>query len=98
MVWFYEKINRISFEKYISSYKKEVGSSTDQVAILYASGTIYDGEGYNDIYAEDLVKQIKKLSDNDHVKAVVLRVNSPGGSANASDKILFELAILSWFL
>lgn len=89
-----KKINRISFEKYISSFKKEVGSSTDQVAILYASGTIYDGEGYNDIYAEDFIKQIKKLSDNDHVKAVVLRVNSPGGSANASDKILFELAEL----
>lgn len=89
-----KKINRISFEKYISSYKKEVGSSADQVAILYASGTIYDGEGYNNIYAEDLIKQIKKLSDNDHVKAVVLRVNSPGGSANASDKILFELAAL----
>ena len=89
-----KKINRISFEKYITSFKKEVGSGTDQVAILYASGTIYDGEGYNNIYAEDLIKQIQKLKDNDHVKAVVLRVNSPGGSANASDKILFELAEL----
>ncbi|MFC6268246.1 signal peptide peptidase SppA [Frigoriflavimonas asaccharolytica] len=89
-----KKINRITFEKYIKSYKDEVGSSADQVAVLYASGTIYDGEGYNDIYAVDFIKQIKKLADNDHVKAVVLRVNSPGGSANASDQILFELAAL----
>ncbi len=89
-----KKINRISFDKYISSYKKEVSKSADQVAVLYASGTIYDGEGYNDIYAVDFIKQIKKLADNDHVKAVVLRVNSPGGSANASDQILYELAEL----
>lgn len=89
-----KKINRISFENYITSFKKEVGSSKDQVAILYASGTIYDGTGYNNIYAEDFIKQIKKLADNKHVKAVVLRVNSPGGSANASDQILYELAEL----
>ena len=89
-----KKINRISFDDYIGSYKKEVGNSTDQVAVLYASGTIYDGKGYNNIYAEDFIKQIKKLADNDHVKAVVLRVNSPGGSANASDQILYELAEL----
>ena len=87
-------ISKISFSKYIQSYKEEVGNSADQVAVLYASGSIYDGEGYNDIYAEDFIKQIKKLSDNDHVKAVVLRVNSPGGSANASDQILFELTEL----
>jgi signal peptide peptidase A. Serine peptidase. MEROPS family S49 len=37
------------------------------------------------------VKEIKKLTENDKVKAVVFRINSPGGSANASDEILFEL-------
>lgn len=89
-----KKISRISLSKYIQSYKKEVSKSTDQVAVLYASGTIYDGEGYNDIYAIDFIKNIKKLAENDHVKAVVLRVNSPGGSANASDQILYELAQL----
>ena len=38
--------------------------------------------------------QLKKFGENDKIKALVLRVNSPGGSANASDEILFELAQL----
>lgn len=85
-----EKLNSVSFTKYISAAEdKNKGAS--QIAVLYASGAIYGGEGYEDIYAENYIKDIKKLTDNDKVKAVVLRINSPGGSANASDEILFEL-------
>jgi protease-4 len=58
---------------------------------LYASGSINNGDGYNDIHSEKYVKYIKKLQEDDKVKAVVFRINSPGGSANASDEILFEL-------
>ncbi len=85
-----KKLNQISFNKYINSYKDEK-SKGEQVAILYASGAIYNGEGADEIYAQDFVKHIKDLQDNDDVKAVVFRINSPGGSANASDEILFEL-------
>ncbi|MCS3531541.1 protease-4 [Chryseobacterium sp. JUb7] len=85
-----DKLNKISLGKYIASYEEESGSG-DKVAVLYASGSINSGDDYNDINSKKYVKYIKDLQDNDKVKAVVLRINSPGGSANASDEILFEL-------
>src|SRR5690606_26482953 len=75
----------------ISAYQEENFKKDDQIAVLYASGAIYNGEGFDAVYAENFVKEIKKISDNDKIKAVVFRINSPGGSANASDEILFEL-------
>lgn len=86
-----DKLNKVSFKKYIHSYSEDSSNKEEQIAILYASGTIYNGEGYENIYADNFVKEIKKIAENDKVKAVVLRINSPGGSANASDEILFEL-------
>ena len=86
-----DKLNKISFTKYISSYSEDNIKKDNQVAVLYASGAIYNGEGYDAVYSENFVKEIKKLTENDKVKAVVFRINSPGGSANASDEILFEL-------
>lgn len=85
-----EKLNKVSLANYISSYADD-DKSGEKVAVLYASGSINNGDGYNDIYAEKYIKYIKKLQDDEKVKAVVLRINSPGGSANASDEILFEL-------
>ena len=52
---------------------------------------IFNGNDYSNIHSEKYVKYIKELKDDKNVKAVVLRVNSPGGSGNASDEILFEL-------
>lgn len=86
-----EKLNKISFNSYISNTENEKNNKEGEIAVLYASGAIYNGEGYDAVYAENFVKQIKKLSENDKIKAVVFRINSPGGSANASDEILFEL-------
>ncbi len=86
-----DKLNKISFTKYIDSFSSDDENSDDQVAVLYASGSINDGEGYDNIYAKNFVQHVRKLADDDHVKAVVFRINSPGGSANASDQILFEL-------
>ncbi len=87
-----DDLNKISFSRYISSYKDDDDKYEDsQVAVLYASGAIYNGEGYSDVYAKNFVKEIKKLAEDKKVKAVVFRINSPGGSANASDEILFEL-------
>lgn len=85
-----DKLNKISLSKYISSYADE-NKSGDRVAVLYASGSINNGDEYNEIYSEKYIKYIKELQENDKVKAVVFRINSPGGSANASDGILFEL-------
>lgn len=85
-----DKLAKVSFNKYINSYSDD-SKKDQQIAVLYASGAIYNGEGFQEIYADNFVKEIKKLTENDKVKAVVLRINSPGGSANASDEILFEL-------
>ncbi len=85
-----EKLNKISLASYISSYADE-DKSGEKIAVLYASGSINNGDEYNDIHSEKYVKYIKKLQEDDKVKAVVFRINSPGGSANASDEILFEL-------
>ncbi|MBK5722323.1 signal peptide peptidase SppA [Dysgonomonas sp. Marseille-P4677] len=61
--------------------------SKDIIAVLYAEGSITDGSGKDGITSKRYVKEIEKLKDNDKVKAVVFRVNSPGGSAYASEQI-----------
>lgn len=62
-------------------------TSKKQVAVLYAVGEIMDGGGSSTINYEKLVPQIVELAENDDVKAMVLRVNSPGGSVFGSDQI-----------
>ncbi len=58
----------------------------DKVAVLYLEGAITDDSG-DGIVAKDVVKTLKKIRKDSDVKALVLRVNSPGGSATASEKI-----------
>lgn len=87
-----DKINKVPFSGYINSLKKT--KDDNRIGILYASGAIYNGEGYDGIYSTTFIKDIKKLAEDKKIKAVVLRINSPGGSANASDEILFELSEL----
>ncbi|MBD1426407.1 signal peptide peptidase SppA [Sphingobacterium arenae] len=77
-------------------YNKEVKTETkgDRVAVLYAYGDIVDGEGMEgNIGGDKLSRELRKLRLDDRVKAVVLRVNSPGGSALASDIIAREVAL-----
>ncbi|MDR2121591.1 MAG: signal peptide peptidase SppA [Flavobacteriaceae bacterium] len=85
-----EKINKISLAKYKEANDRE-SYSNDKIAVLYATGQIYTGRGEEDIYSKTFIKQIKEIKKDDEIKAVVLRVNSPGGSANASSEILYEL-------
>ena len=85
-----EKLNKVSIRHYAVS-KTDNKANDNKIAVLYASGTIYNGNRYSDIYSERYIQYIKDLAQDDNIKAVVLRVNSPGGSANASDEILYEL-------
>ncbi len=85
-----DQLNKITLHKYVDSFKDK-DSDNEKVAILYASGSINSGNEYDQIYSEKYIKYIKELQEDKKVKAVVLRINSPGGSANASDEILFEL-------
>ena len=62
--------------------------SMNKVAILYAVGEI-DSGSEGEMNSEDIVKELNRLADNDDVKAVVLRVNSPGGSAFGSEQMWF---------
>ena len=85
-----EKLNKVSIRNYAFS-QVDTKTNDNKIAVLYASGTIYNGNGYSDIHSERYIQYIKNLAQDDNIKAVVLRVNSPGGSANASDEILYEL-------
>ncbi len=87
-----KSINAIGNEKYAKTYKTK-STSKNEVAVIYASGSIQDGKGdeAKNIYSENLSKTIRKAREDDNVKAVVLRVNSPGGSAVASAIIGREL-------
>ena len=86
-----KKVNAVGNADYAKSYKNK-STSKNELAIIYASGQIYDGKGSEkDIYSEDLSKAIRKAREDNNVKAVVLRVNSPGGSAVASAVIGREL-------
>ena len=65
------------------------------VGVVYAEGQIFDGAGEDDnVYSANLVDVLKKARKDKDIKAVVLRVNSPGGSALASDVIWRELELL----
>ncbi len=85
-----EKVEDISFasvEDMTTVEFKEPSKSEDIIAVLYAEGSINNGSSKNEITDKRYVKEIEKLKDNDKVKAVVFRVNSPGGSAYASEQI-----------
>ena len=70
--------------------------SKNRVGIIYADGQIVDGTATGDgyIFGNTLAKQIREARLDDDIKAVVLRVNSPGGSALASDVIWREVVLL----
>jgi len=66
----------------------------ENVAILFADGEIVEGKGYSDIASDRFVSEIDKIRKDNTIKSVVLRVNSPGGSVIASEKIRTALKLL----
>ncbi|MCQ2310337.1 MAG: signal peptide peptidase SppA [Paludibacteraceae bacterium] len=74
----------------MSLVKRPNNKAENQIAVLYAEGEITDEEG-DGIVGTKMIKNIKKIAKNKDIKAVVLRVNSPGGSANASEQIWHAL-------
>src|SRR5690606_2914157 len=88
-----EEINFISASKYTSD-KSDKKDSEDKIAIVYAVGEIVDGKGNQSVIgAEPMVKALKNAREDENVKAIVLRINSPGGSSFASDVIAREVAL-----
>jgi protease-4 len=89
-----DKINFVTVSTYAETIETDY-TQKDRIAVLYAEGEIVDGKSDENIIAsETICKEIIKLRKDKNVKAVVLRVNSPGGSALASDVILRELDLL----
>ncbi len=90
------KINYINFADYLSSATLDLQTiGADKVAIIYAEGSIVDGKGGNGkVYGDTTAETIRKARLDESIKAVVLRVNSPGGSALASDIMWRELELL----
>ena len=89
-----DKIKFVSLSKYFETPSEEE-KAKEKVAIIYASGDIVDGEGSDDnVGGDKIAATIRKARLDDKVKAIVLRVNSPGGSALASD-IMWREVILA---
>lgn len=77
-----------------NDHADDQNTSTNRIAVVYASGEINGGDGdENSIGSETLSKALRKVRQDSKVKAVVLRVNSPGGSSLASDVIWREVML-----
>lgn len=89
-----DKLKFADFNEY--KIKAQSNAKADRVAIIYANGSIGNGEGSDDEIGSDrLARTIREARLDDKVKAIVLRVNSPGGSALASDVIWREVQLAS---
>jgi len=89
---------QVDLRTYITAAKSVRRSTSvgDRVVVVYAEGEIVDGEGEDNgqVGGDRFAREIRRLREDHSVKAVVLRVNSPGGSANASEVIQRELRLL----
>ncbi|MDR2890921.1 MAG: signal peptide peptidase SppA [Alistipes sp.] len=84
----------VSFGDYAAQVFDE-SKSDNEIAIVYAEGDIVSGSGsQGQIGSASLVEKIKEVREDDDIKAVVLRINSPGGSALASEVMWRELELL----
>jgi len=89
-----EKIEYVTIADYKSKAKEGKASAKDKIAVIYAVGEIVDGEGSEDnVGSAPTAAAIAKARKDSAVKAVVLRINSPGGSALASDVIWREVVL-----
>ncbi|MES3019419.1 MAG: signal peptide peptidase SppA [Bacteroidota bacterium] len=87
-------VKSVSIEEYAAKGDKENSTSSNRIAVIYANGEIISGEGNdNTMGSERISRAIRKARTDDKVKAVVIRVNSPGGSALASDVMWREVVL-----
>ena len=88
----YKSIDIVAYAKNVATTSKTLG--TDRIAVIYAQGQIMGGEGDVSYIGEGSMRRaIKEAREDDNVKAIVLRVDSPGGSALTSDLIWREVEL-----
>jgi protease-4 len=92
-----KSFRQVSLKNYASLAATKIAnkqSGKDKVAVVYAEGDIVNGQGERGSVGGDrIARQLRQLRQDEDVKAVVLRVNSPGGSATASDVIQREMIL-----
>ena len=91
MVDKFEDVKTISLQDYAQMNGPGNPMANDKIAIIYAEGEIVDGDGTTEVAGDRFAKIIKSVREDKSVKAVVLRVNSPGGSVLASEKIKTQI-------
>ena len=91
MVDDYKDVQSISLQDYAQLNTAGSPTGSKKIAVIYAEGNIVDGDALEEVAGDRFAKIIKSVREDDDVKAVVLRVNSPGGSVLASEKIKAQL-------
>ncbi len=83
--------------KRLGEGKLELGGGRGKIAIVYAEGEIVDGTGNEEdyLYGAKTARMLRQIRQDDSISAIVLRVNSPGGSVTASEQILRELRLIA---
>lgn len=90
----YKNVKSISLADYAKIKDTPNLQATSKIAVIYAEGNIVDGSDNDGVAGDRFAKIIADVRADKDVKAVVLRVNSPGGSVMASEKIKAELDLL----
>ncbi len=91
----YKDVQSISIQDYAMLNTAGNPSGKNKIAVIYAEGEIVDGEAMEGVAGDRFSKIIQAVRNDKDVKAVVLRVNSPGGSVLASEKIKAQIDSLS---
>ena len=90
----FKDVKMIDFQEYVKAKAVPNFRAKEKIAVIYADGDIIDGEQKKNVAGDRFAKVISEVRADSTVKAVVLRVNSPGGSVLASEKIKAELDLL----
>ena len=92
---FGHSFNAINHRAYLAQTQPKASSAKGKIALLVASGTIMDGEApEGGIGSETFIQRLQQVREDDHIKALVVRIDSGGGSAFASEVIRAELEAL----
>lgn len=89
-----QELKKISLKKYSKVEGEDLSYSSNRIAVVYAVGEINFSKGdESSIGKENIINAIRKAGKNDNIKAIVMRVNSPGGSSLISDLIWKEIEL-----
>ncbi len=87
----YNNVEGIMLQDYAMLNMAGNPAGSKKIAVIYADGEIVDGEGMEGVASDRFVRILQTIRNDDAVKAVVFRVNSPGGSVMASEKIKAQI-------